>query len=47
MLTQAGAAEVNALAVELAQFAFERVAVGAFECDAVFPERGLRGADVG
>ena len=46
VLAQPFAAEVDALAIALAQFAFQRVAVRSFEVDAVAPERCLRGADL-
>src|SRR4051794_19873036 len=45
MLAQAGAAEVDALPVALAQVAGQGIAVRSLERDAVVPERGLRGAD--
>ena len=47
MRAQALAAEVDALAILIAVFAFEAVSVGAFIRDAIGPQRLLCGADVG
>ena len=46
MNAQTLTAEVNALAIALAEFAFQSIAVRAFEREAILPKRGLRGADV-
>jgi hypothetical protein len=41
VFTQAGSAEVNALATILSKVAFERVGIWAFKSETVFPYRGL------
>src|SRR5881394_408980 len=46
VFAQAGAAEVNALAAIFAQVALQGVGVGAFEGEAILPERRLRGTDL-
>lgn len=45
MLLQTDAAKVNAFSVALAQVAFQRVGVRAFERDTILPQRGLSGTN--
>ena len=46
MFAEALTAEMDALPVAFAEFALERVGVGAFERDARLPERFLGGANL-
>ena len=46
VFTQAGAAEMDAFAAAVTQFAFEHIAVRACEREAILPQRILRRANV-